>query len=521
MESIVENLMPIFKSVSGRSLMVYTLSDKEEVIHYQLQMLANNDIPGILKADSIGLDGEIHLHFDITSLIPIKKLLERRKMGRQDILNLIRDIVAMMEGLEQYLLDPDRAVFDSRYIFADPQELKLNFTYLPIKSFDNNAVSLKSFLSSLIINDIQFADEQSDNFLQKLIELLKTEEFKVSTLRAYIKDMGTEKKIAPLDLQPAEPRTVSAVKEPIPSIVKPNANTVIKVSKLGYPTKSYIIMGSVIAALVLFCLTLIISGVMSPSNPDSLLSLFGFLMIGGAVTYLVYTKVFTPDKKVEKIALPQKVEYVNKAFTVPVQLPGKKESQPANKESNLKRPEALSPSPVQTARQEAAAAIKVVNQENAVAASAADAAARTKINIPVSDKQRQIHVTESVEPKKTLFTSSAAQYKDKTVILDCGRLKLPHLKRKLGNSFETIILNSFPFMLGRLENQVNYCINNPAIGKLHAEINYTPDGFIITDMNSLNGTFVNGERVQTGKEMELKNGDRITLGNEEFQFYNE
>ena len=53
--------------------MVY-IPEKEEVIHFQLQMLVNNSIPGILKANSISLNGEIRLQYDITSLIPIKTL---------------------------------------------------------------------------------------------------------------------------------------------------------------------------------------------------------------------------------------------------------------------------------------------------------------------------------------------------------------------------------------------------------------------------------------------------------------
>ena len=59
---------------------------------------------------------------------------------------------------------------------------------------------------------------------------------------------------------------------------------------------------------------------------------------------------------------------------------------------------------------------------------------------------------------------------DRTVILNAGNLDLPYLKRMHNNSFETIIIKQLPFMLGRLEGQVDFCVNNPAVGKLHAEI---------------------------------------------------
>lgn len=491
MENKAKNLIPDFKNISGRSLMVYTFFDKEEVIHYQLQMLANNSIPGVLKADTIGLDGEIRLQYEITSLVPVKKLLERRKMSRNDVLTLINQIVSMLESLEQYLLDADLIVFDSTYIYVDPQDMKLGFVYLPLINMEWNPDSLKSFLINLIINDIRFADEPSDDFLQRLIELLKNEDFKLSSLKTYIKDMDRVKPMPIMNAPPVNTQSVIEEKELIHSLIKPQIKDVIKTTKMCYPIKSYIIMGSAVGALILFCLVLVISGIMSPSNPDSLMSLFGFLMIDGAVAYLVYTKVFTPDKKVEKIVLPQKVEYVNKAFPVPVPPLIKQEVNPSKQGFPLI---------AKIAKSEAAPAETMGQGDKNIA----------------PDFGRK-----AIEPKKPVLTSPIPQYKDRTVILDSGSLKLPHLKRKQGNNIETIILKNFPFMLGRLEGQVDYCLNNPAIGKLHAEIKNTPEGFFISDMNSLNGTFVNDERVQTGKDSIIKNGDRIILSNEEFVFMSE
>jgi pSer/pThr/pTyr-binding forkhead associated (FHA) protein len=73
-------------------------------------------------------------------------------------------------------------------------------------------------------------------------------------------------------------------------------------------------------------------------------------------------------------------------------------------------------------------------------------------------------------------------------------------------------------MIGRLGDQVDYCVSNPAIGKLHAELIRKENAYYITDMNSRNGSFVNGTRVEAGQEMPIKDGDRILLANEEFMF---
>lgn len=91
--------------------------------------------------------------------------------------------------MERYLLDSDGIVFDSAYIFADPQNLELGYVYLPAKKRNKGSDSLKAFLLDAIINDIRFIDEPSDNFIQRLIEMLKDPEFEESSLKKYLKEI--------------------------------------------------------------------------------------------------------------------------------------------------------------------------------------------------------------------------------------------------------------------------------------------------------------------------------------------
>ena len=47
MENLI-SLIPETKSINGRVLLVYNFENQEEIIEYQLEMLANNNIPQIL-----------------------------------------------------------------------------------------------------------------------------------------------------------------------------------------------------------------------------------------------------------------------------------------------------------------------------------------------------------------------------------------------------------------------------------------------------------------------------------------
>ncbi len=58
---------------------------------------------------------------------------------------------------------------------------------------------------------------------------------------------------------------------------------------------------------------------------------------------------------------------------------------------------------------------------------------------------------------------------------------------------------------------------NPAISHVHAQIVRKNDVISIMDLNSTNGTYINGEKLK-GTEHELTDGMRITLADEEFVF---
>ena len=55
-----------------------------------------------------------------------------------------------------------------------------------------------------------------------------------------------------------------------------------------------------------------------------------------------------------------------------------------------------------------------------------------------------------------------------------------------------------------------------AIGRRHCFLKNSPNGWLIEDLGSGNGTFLNGERIE--KELLLKSGDIFSIGPVEFQF---
>ncbi len=59
-------------------------------------------------------------------------------------------------------------------------------------------------------------------------------------------------------------------------------------------------------------------------------------------------------------------------------------------------------------------------------------------------------------------------------------------------------------------------LDDVTVSRRHAEFRRTPDGFVVTDVGSLNGTYVNRDRID---EVLLKGGDEVQVGKYRLVYY--
>lgn len=107
---------------------------------------------------------------------------------------------------------------------------------------------------------------------------------------------------------------------------------------------------------------------------------------------------------------------------------------------------------------------------------------------------------------------------DATGLLIENNIHYPSLFRVLTE--ETILINKPVFRLGKERSYVDYFItNNNAVSRSHADIVTRGSRYFVIDLNSKNGTYINGEMLPVQYETEIFDGDRLKLGNEEFIFH--
>lgn len=86
-----------------------------------------------------------------------------------------------------------------------------------------------------------------------------------------------------------------------------------------------------------------------------------------------------------------------------------------------------------------------------------------------------------------------------------------------GERFRVIVdselLAAGEVLLGRESPGSQIVIKHNEVSRVHLALRWTGDALEVKDMQSTNGTFVNGERVSTSRPSSIRNGDQLRLGN--------
>ena len=77
----------------------------------------------------------------------------------------------------------------------------------------------------------------------------------------------------------------------------------------------------------------------------------------------------------------------------------------------------------------------------------------------------------------------------------------------------TVRVTSVPVLIGRADSAELKITSDPGVSREHAQIKWDQGAFTITDLNTANGTYLNGRRIRPGRDETLPFGAVIRLSN--------
>ena len=104
---------------------------------------------------------------------------------------------------------------------------------------------------------------------------------------------------------------------------------------------------------------------------------------------------------------------------------------------------------------------------------------------------------------REIVTPKAVQY-----LGHVGKVTVSRLTLLIGDKETSFPLTRDTYTLGRHRNN-DIVISDPKVSSFHARLDRSPEGFVLVDLKSRNGSYVNGQRIDSAQ---LSTGDEIRLG---------
>ena len=120
-----------YKRDVSHNYLILTEEKQINTSSYQVRMLEGNVIPSVLRCRLQGLDGKVLFYYDITSRQSVASFYEQKKINGEDLRLIFGGFVAVLEELSEYLMNPEQLVLVPEYIYLDAGKKEIKFCCLP------------------------------------------------------------------------------------------------------------------------------------------------------------------------------------------------------------------------------------------------------------------------------------------------------------------------------------------------------------------------------------------------------
>ena len=452
-----------YKRDMNHNYLILYGEDEINTDSYQVRMLVGNVIPSLLKCRIQGMDGRFLVYFDITSKQALSVLYEEKKMGVEDLRLIFGGFVKAMEDAAEYLMNPGQFIISPEYIYTDIEKQEIYFCMMPGYEKDNKEQF--QFLTEYILPKIDHQDQDAVILGYGVYKRAMEDSFHLEHIKEELYktqgQQGTTTTKAEQMKTESEQRQESEDFNPEEEgfweneeINQEFVRDGEKSKRLSLPQKT----GVIVLAAILLC------GIAATTLMGYLPYLETGTILGIIIVLVACVMLFVYVSKIKKKpgALRQgREEERDKPKGITGKVPTDQTDQSQNTIQSV---------------------VKSTNK-------------------PVV-KSSQLH----------------ADYGE-TVVLSAGAVSGPaSLVSKEPGELATIYINEDLTVIGKLETACDAVISLPTVSRIHAKIKKKEDAYYLTDMNSRNGTAVNGRLLLPDEEYQLEPEDEVDFAQARYIF---
>ncbi len=421
----------------------------EKEQNYQYRMLSNNKFKHFLECKIRYVDEECSFYYEISSRQSLKSIFDKKEIEYEQLFHLLDHIKETLDELDHFLLDSRCLLLNPEYIYTEPETKEYFFLYYPCMDETEGQAGLIS-LAEFLVNKVKHEQEEAVEIVYKMYEAVQDDKFMLPSILNLFHAEVTEPEeiIAANEIWEADAEEIDAE-----DWIKENDWGMEADEKLNKKDG----LGNHLPAI----------GMLAFLCAAAAAGIFG---IGYFFTLSVEERLLSAAGIIILIILSASL-FLYFMFNV------------------LKRK-----------------SLKKVPQEKKAAEMEGK---KRQMEYPPKKRVKE-HIGKDIEAE--LANIKHEEYGN-TVFLDASACrkedKLYGMNK--GNKYH-IDLNNLPCTIGKMAGSVDMVIKDNTISRIHARITRQKDGVYVTDMNSTNGTFKNGLRLNPNETVLIEHGDELRFG---------
>lgn len=437
---------------------------------FETKMLIGNTIDGLLKFRIRKTDGISQFCYEITSKQPLKRLLETRSIGAEQIKKLLLGIVRTLTGMEEYLLSEEQMILDPEFIYVDPEDFSPGLCLIPGRKGDFP----KEFSNLLqeLLDKVDHQDKEAVIMIYGLYRESLKENYGMDNLLNWL--VKTE--CPNMDNVKKEEES-EIIEENIPrsEILKAPERKVMK-QELHFPLKEIIVCG-----MMMPCICGGLWLLKGPRIVYSLLTQRIWLVACGCIFSIAGMIFFIGRWRKAKEPMGMIPLYGRDGDEKP-KIPGR-----------------YSPGRILPEGEQHDLCYEKNDHSGKMQNSP------WKMVFSEEEKEEVIETEEDKEDSHTILLWSKEPEAARRLVCEDGKS-------------EPITIAYFPFLIGKQTNLADYTLSRETVSRIHVRIDQTESGYCLTDLNSTNGTSVNGKRLENNETVNLSVGDQVGIADINFSF---
>lgn len=145
---------------------------------YQIAMLRENKIPGILETDVRYIDGRCHYYYDISGKVSLKTRYEKRRLCNEDMKQFVAALLRTIPMLQKYMLDSNYLLLQPEYIFYEDEDIF--FCYYPCCETDAKEEFHK--LTEFFVQEVDYKEEEGLHLAYTLHKATMEENYSIEKI---------------------------------------------------------------------------------------------------------------------------------------------------------------------------------------------------------------------------------------------------------------------------------------------------------------------------------------------------